>query len=896
MANNTTITISAVDKTQAAFNSVDRSLKKLQTTSSAVARSVGGLTTALNAAIAAFAIDKLIKFSDAAANIDSRLKLVTSSTQELTRAQSALFKIAQSTGNSFESTVDLYSRLARATASLGTTNTDLEKVTKALSQAITISGSSAASAEAAMIQLGQGFAAGALRGEELNSVLEQTPRVARAIADGLGITVGQLKEFGKEGKLTAEAVFNALKSQSDVLEQEFGKTNQTIAQSFTIVSNSAVRLAGVINEVTGANSSLGGVLRDVASALDDILRADIAFYFENLSAIVSALIAPFTNVIDKIGEMIGQGDSVIGFAKVFAAVRLAVELLSASLIFLTDLISGSVIGVAFRALQVTFKTIVLDITNLIDKVMLLDDVLSVAAAAAQTYNPFADDEEAAQGLIQAQKNLASESDKVYQSYLQQKNAISEIDIIGKSTVQNAKDVFAQGKKNIQQAFDNYTNGVKAYDIARKQEKVERAKTESLLNQSSALKEQKKTNLENTKALKEQEALALAKKKLVELAAYEKIKKEIEEITRQLEIQEQVELAQEALKRAAAEEKSLALLEKQSKVALKIVEAQKEANKTISDRVREGAQGLVENDTFQQVAGAAGPSGSRAANVTQAFATGGIEQGIMALVLSNEKVQAALTKVFDAIFALIDPIIDALVPIIDALIPVIDAIRPLFEKLIPAVEITAELLAKLIKLIGPLITLIVKLVEAFEALYSVLVFLTEFAIDSMVKVIERLPQMIFDSITGAFTELPNAIATAIKDVLPDFGSQLTGGDNSVIGKAVGFVSSGVDSVKEAFGFKQGGLIPKAQAGMLVGASHSRGGQLINAEGGEYIFSRKAVQSLGAGRLNELNNGVDRSNVVVNIYDETGKRIREYDSAIRVEIKERAARNNQFPAVA
>jgi len=895
MANNTTITISAVDKTQAAFNSVDRSLKKLQSTSSAVARSVGGLTTALNAAIAAFAIDKLIKFSDAAANIDSRLKLVTSSTQELTRAQSALFQIAQSTRNSFETTVDLYSRLARSTDNLGVTNAELEQVTKAVAQAITISGSSAASTQAAMVQLGQGFAAGALRGEELNSVMEQTPRVARAIADGLGITLGQLKEYGKEGKLTAEAVFNALKSQSDVLEQEFGKTNQTIAQSFTIVSNSAVRLAGVINEVTGANSSLGGVLRDVSSALDDILRADIAFYFETLSGIVSALITPFTNVIDKIGEMIGEGDSVIGFAKVFAAVRLAVELLSASLIFLTDLISGSVIGVAFRALQVTFKTIVLDITNLIDKVMLLDDVLSVAAAAAQTYNPFADDEEAAQGLIQAQKNLASESDKVYKSYIQQKNAISEIDIIGKSTVQNAKDVFAQGKKNIQQAFDNYTNGVKAYDIARKQEKVERAKAESLLNQSSALKEQKKTNLENTKALKEQEALALAKKKLVELAAYEKIKKEVEEITRQLEIQEQVELAQEALKRAAAEEKSLALLEKQSKVALKIVEAQKEANKTISERIQEGAQGLVENDTFQQVAGAAGPSGSRAANVTQAFATGGVQQGIMALVLSNENVQKALTKVFDAIFALIDPIIDALVPIIEALISVIDAIRPLFEKLIPIIEKLAPILIKVISLLEPLIHFIVNLINAIEAVFGVIEKLNQ-AYVSFIHNLLKLPQQFFQALVNGLAELPNAIAKAIQNILPDFGSQLTGGDNSVIGQAVGFVSSGVSSVASALGFKYGGLIPKAEAGMLVGASHSRGGQLINAEGGEYIFSRKAVQSLGAGRLNELNNGVDRNNVVVNIYDETGKRIREYDSAIRVEIKERAARNNQFPAVA
>jgi hypothetical protein len=164
--------------------------------------------------------------------------------------------------------------------------------------------------------------------------------------------------------------------------------------------------------------------------------------------------------------------------------------------------------------------------------------------------------------------------------------------------------------------------------------------------------------------------------------------------------------------------------------------------------------------------------------------------------------------------------------------------------------------------------------------------------SFIQNLLRLPQQFFQALVDGLAELPNAIAKAIQNILPDFGSQLTGGDNSVIGQAVG----AVQSIGSAFGFKQGGLIPKAEAGMLVGASHSRGGQLINAEGGEYIFSRKAVQSLGAGRLNELNNGVDRNNILVNIYDETGKRIREYDSAIRVEIKERAARNNQFPAVA
>ena len=165
--------------------------------------------------------------------------------------------------------------------------------------------------------------------------------MAQAIADGLGITIGELREYGKQGKLSAQTVFEALQSQAGVLEEEFARTNRTIGQSFTILENSGIRLAGIINNVAGANESLGGAIRDVAAALDAITESDVAFYMDVLTGTIGAIVDVFTNVIDKIQQFISQDDEVLGYASIFAKIRLGVELLSASIQFLTDLIADS---------------------------------------------------------------------------------------------------------------------------------------------------------------------------------------------------------------------------------------------------------------------------------------------------------------------------------------------------------------------------------------------------------------------------------------------------------------------------------------------------------------------------------------------------------------------------
>ena len=226
--------------------------------------SVKGAIAGIGGALAA---QQVIAYADAWTATTNQLRLVTSSTEQLASTQEKLFQLAQNTRSSLEGTVDLYSKLARTTGDLGLSQDELLQITTTVNQAIQASGAPAASAEAALVQLGQGFAAGALRGEELNSVMEQTPRLARAIADGMGISIGALREFGAEGALTAETVTKALLSQGDVVRDEFLKTEQTVGSAFTNLCNSLTKVVGKINEATGATGLITLALNGLSEEL-----------------------------------------------------------------------------------------------------------------------------------------------------------------------------------------------------------------------------------------------------------------------------------------------------------------------------------------------------------------------------------------------------------------------------------------------------------------------------------------------------------------------------------------------------------------------------------------------------------------------------------------------------
>lgn len=225
-------------------------------------------------ALAAIGIANLasdfIRLADASTNIASRLTLVTTSSAELVAVQQQLFAVAQSARVSYVDLAGTYTQMARATQELGVSQRDMLAITKTISQAVTISGASASSAQAALTQLSQGFAAGALRGEELNSVLEQTPRLAQAIAQGLGVGIGQLREMGKAGELTAEAVLGALQKSAPQVAEEFERMAVTVEGASTNAANSMMNLVGAIDEATGVSGALAASIQATSRNIDDL--------------------------------------------------------------------------------------------------------------------------------------------------------------------------------------------------------------------------------------------------------------------------------------------------------------------------------------------------------------------------------------------------------------------------------------------------------------------------------------------------------------------------------------------------------------------------------------------------------------------------------------------------
>lgn len=237
------------------------------------ARGSVNLGTALKGAIGAVAVQQFFRMADAATNIGSRLRLVTQNSQELADTQEKLFQIAQNGRTSFEGLVQTYSQIALASKELGISQQRLLGVTETISKAVALSGSSKAASQAALVQLSQGLASGTLRGEELNSVLEQTPALAQAIADGLGVSRGELRALGQAGEITAEQVILALEKMKDRVNADFQKVAITVAGSMTQLENSVLKAIGQLDSATGTSKNLAEAISSIATAVESFGNA-----------------------------------------------------------------------------------------------------------------------------------------------------------------------------------------------------------------------------------------------------------------------------------------------------------------------------------------------------------------------------------------------------------------------------------------------------------------------------------------------------------------------------------------------------------------------------------------------------------------------------------------------
>ncbi|EOE4441920.1 tape measure protein [Enterobacter hormaechei] len=155
-----------------------------------------------------------------------------------------VFDISQKTRSGLDATATLYARLERSTRSYGVSVEDITRLTTIINQGFVVSGSTAEEASNAIIQLAQGLASGALRGDEFNSVNEQGNRLMIALADSMNVSIGALRNMAAEGKLTTDVIVNGLLSQGDKIGQEFAKTTATISQSLEIANNNITKFFG----------------------------------------------------------------------------------------------------------------------------------------------------------------------------------------------------------------------------------------------------------------------------------------------------------------------------------------------------------------------------------------------------------------------------------------------------------------------------------------------------------------------------------------------------------------------------------------------------------------------------------------------------------------------------
>ena len=221
----------------------------------------------------AFAVKEITQFAEAFTDLQNRLRLLVPEEALLVKTTRDLLRVANETRTAFEGTVILYQRLGLATRELGIGGGDLIGVVKSINQALILSGASAKEANNGLIQLSQGIAANRLGGDELRSTLEQLPAVADVIAKELGVTRGELRILGAEGKITGEIIIDAFRNAKDELEDQFGRTVPTLSQSFTVLKNNLTVFFGELNKGTGLLQGFGAVIRFVGDNIDTLARS-----------------------------------------------------------------------------------------------------------------------------------------------------------------------------------------------------------------------------------------------------------------------------------------------------------------------------------------------------------------------------------------------------------------------------------------------------------------------------------------------------------------------------------------------------------------------------------------------------------------------------------------------
>lgn len=218
----------------------------------------------------------IIKAGDAWTGYTNRLKTAGEASETLVQRTAELADLAVRSRSELGTTIQLYSSLRKSTVELGVSQKEVARATETINKAFVLNGVSTLSAAGAILQLNQAFASGVLRGDELNSVLEGAPPIARLIAKEFNVGIGQLRGLAEQGILTTDRVFKAISDGAKEIDTAFNNTQLTVGGAFTNLTTRLIEFGAQVNQSTGLSTTFANILNLMASGAgafaDDIRR------------------------------------------------------------------------------------------------------------------------------------------------------------------------------------------------------------------------------------------------------------------------------------------------------------------------------------------------------------------------------------------------------------------------------------------------------------------------------------------------------------------------------------------------------------------------------------------------------------------------------------------------
>ncbi|MEP8797389.1 tape measure protein [Enterobacter hormaechei] len=261
----------------------NKSLDSIGNSATNAAKKMDELQTNINRVAGAIAASLVVDWgkaflvaADNISQLNARIERLTGSAATASQTMQSLMRISSATGGSLQDTAKLWETLSTALRDTGATNGQIIQLTETLQKIGRIGGSSSEEMANALRQFGQSISSGTVRAEEFNSILEQMPELARQIAAGMGVSIGELRQLMLDGKLTAEDALNAIQKQTGSVNAEFEKLPRTLAQANTALTNSFLSMIDSVNQATGASTGLVAVIDSMTAALDRLVGKAIS--------------------------------------------------------------------------------------------------------------------------------------------------------------------------------------------------------------------------------------------------------------------------------------------------------------------------------------------------------------------------------------------------------------------------------------------------------------------------------------------------------------------------------------------------------------------------------------------------------------------------------------------